>query len=105
MSSYSPYRIGLRIGKDIVIANQHYKEWDDADKERKKMLKSPTMRAQDIDDDIGVVVMHWKTAKRLFDNGTAVTMHTLEANERLFGRAVAERSPLFGIATQVGSLL
>ncbi len=107
MGNYSPYRVGLRIGKDIVISNQHYKEWDDADRERKKMISSPTMRAQDIDADIGVVVMHWKTAKRLFENGSACTMHTLEANERRFGRVMAERSPLFSIATQsgIGSLL
>jgi len=81
MSTNSPWMVCLRIGNHGVVGGtKHFSSWDQADKERKNMIASPSIRAQP-SGTVGVLVMHYKKFRKLVEKGDACTIARIRANE------------------------
>lgn len=87
------HRVVLRIGDDFVASAKHYPNKPAAERARKGILESPSIRC--CDPPVGVLVMHWSTFKRLVSEGDGVEIHTLQDNVRRFGWNVANASKLY----------
>ena len=76
-----PWMICLRIGNHGVVGgSRHFPTFDRADAQRKRILASPSVRAQP-SGSVGVLVMHYKKFQELVAKGEACTIARLKANQ------------------------
>jgi len=66
---------------------------EEARKEQQRIIDSPTFRATDAGT-MSVVVMHWRTWKRMIKAGDACTYNRIQQNMNMYGTGLLSASPL-----------
>jgi len=76
----------------------------EARKEQQRIIDSPTYRSQDAGS-MAVVVMHWRTWKRVLREGNGCTINRIEQNMRMYGTGLTSVSTLAKRAANCGHLV
>ena len=81
-NSGGPWMVCLRIGSHGVVGgSRHFPSYEAADKARKDMIASPSVRAQK-PGSVGVLVMHFKKFRELVAKDQACSIARIQANQR-----------------------